>query len=177
MRMSFRDVEREGSAAGPCHRVSGPPFSGPSRTPRVAHRQGLPDVSVGLVPVDEATAILSVDLPVDRSVRRASVLDVPSLDPFQDSVELSLADPEAIVLQGNGTVRLIEVERQAVVHEYRTEGADTRFRPRHAKESREQFRGGSPVLRWDDRVVQFDAHQQLPSVSNPMVESLAKPSL
>src|SRR5262249_4593789 len=164
------DLPKEGRRHS-SRELSGVRCSVPSRTPRVAHRQGLPDVPVGLVPVDEATAVLTVDLPVDRPVRSAPVLDVPSLDPFQDSVELSLADPKAIVLQGNGTIHLIEVERQAVVHEHRTEGADARFRPRHAKERGEQFRGGSPVPRWDHRMVQFNAHQRPPSVSHPIVES------
>lgn len=45
---------------------------------------------VGLIPVDDAAPVLSVDLHIDRSVRGAAVLDSSCPDPLENGIELFL---------------------------------------------------------------------------------------
>src|SRR5262245_41123539 len=127
--------------------------------PRVAHRQGLPYVPVGFVPVHDATPVLRVDLHVDGTVWGTSIRDAAGPDAFHDAVELGVAHAKAIVLDGEGAIRLVEVEREALVHIDGAERADARLRPRDVEETGEQFRRSPSVSRWNDGVVEFDAHR------------------
>src|SRR5262245_24185197 len=130
-----------------------------SRLPGVADGQRFPHVPVGLAPAHDAAAVVRVDPHVHRTVRGAPVPEVARLDPRHDPVELGLAHPEAIVLDGKGAVVLVEVEGQAVVHVDQAEGAYAGFRPGHAEEVGEQLGRGLPVAGRNDRVVELDAHR------------------
>src|SRR5262249_57677293 len=91
--------------------------------PRVAHRQGLPYVPVGFVPVHDATPVLRVDLHVDGTVWGTSIRDAAGPDAFHDAVELGVAHAKAIVLDGEGAIPLGAVEREAPVSIYRAQPA------------------------------------------------------
>ena len=57
--------------------------------PGVANRQSLPYVSVRLVPVHEAAAVLGVDLHVHWTMWGTSVLDAVGPESCHDAVELA----------------------------------------------------------------------------------------
>lgn len=115
-------------------------------------------MSVRFVPVHDAAAMLRVDLPIYRAVWGTSVLDAAGLHSGQDAFELGLAHSKTIVLYGKGALGLVEVEGQAFVHVDRAKGTHAGLCPRDAEESGEQFRRRSPVARWNDRVVELNAH-------------------
>src|SRR4029077_11321366 len=62
-----------------------------SRGPRIAYRQHLPLVAVGLVPVDHAAAVVGADLHVLGSADRAAVTDSGGLQTRENRVELCVA--------------------------------------------------------------------------------------
>src|SRR5882672_7992524 len=130
--------------------------------PGVAHRQGLPDVSVRLVPVHDAATVLRVDLQVYWPVWGTFVPDAAGPDSCHDIVELGLAHSEGIVLYGKRAIGLVEVGRQAFVHIDRAERTRSGLCPRDAEEGGEQFRRRFPVARWNYRVVEFNAHRGYP---------------
>src|SRR5207247_10904326 len=97
----------------------------------IADRENLPDVSVGLTPVDDATAVICIDLEVDRPVRGATVRYSSCGDAPEDRVELGLIYLETKVKPGKRLTCLIEVEGQSVVHVHGSQSADPRLPPRH----------------------------------------------
>ena len=70
-----RSASRQRRSRGAASRARSSPASGSGRRPRVADRQHLPLVPVGLVPVD--VAVVRMDLHVDRAVHLAAKGDVP----------------------------------------------------------------------------------------------------
>lgn len=82
---------------------------------RITDGEQLPHVSIGFVPVDDAAAMLGVDLHVDRPMRRAAVLDSSIPDPPENGVELFLTHTEAVVVSWKSFGPLVEVEGQPVI--------------------------------------------------------------
>src|SRR6185503_1349155 len=126
--------------------------------PRVADRQGLPDVAVRLAPVHDAAAVLGVDLHVHGAVWGASVLDPPRLDARHDPFELGDAHAEAVVLHGERAIGLVEIQRQSLVQIHGTEGTRARLGPGNSQKAGEQLRRGPPVPGRHDHVVELNAH-------------------
>lgn len=124
----------------------------------IADRQRLPHVPVRFTPVNDAATVLRIDPRVYWTVRCASVVDALGSDSCEDAIELVLADPKAVVLNGEGTLGLIEVEGQALVHVDRTEGAHAELRPGHTEEVGEQFGRRSSISARNYCVVEFNAH-------------------
>lgn len=96
---------------------------------RIADCEYLPLVTVGLVPVDHASSVFSVDLHVHWAADRASVLDAGSFDAPEDCVEVLQADAEAEVIDRKGLSRLDEVEGQTFIDVDRRERANPSFCP------------------------------------------------
>src|SRR5438309_1381201 len=107
---------------------------------RRADGQHLPLMTIWLVPVDNAAAVVRADFEVDRSMNVAAVRYSRRLDPLKDSVEVILDDSKTIVNHRNGVCPFIEVESQSIVHIYGSERPYTRFRPRNAKQFGQQLR-------------------------------------
>ena len=59
-------------------------------------------MSLGFVPVDDATPVLRVDLHVGRAVRGASVGDSTRPDSREDAVELALGKREVVEIDALG---------------------------------------------------------------------------
>src|SRR5262249_10823117 len=128
------------------------------RLPGVAYRQGLPHVTVGLAPVNDAAAVLRVRLHVHRTVRSAAIGDGAVPEPGHDGVEFALADPKAIMQNRKGALCLVEIESEVFVHVHGTEGTYAGLGPRNAEDRGDQLSCRLPVARWNDRVVEPDAH-------------------
>src|SRR6476469_6734937 len=103
-----------------------------TRPARITRGEHFPLVTVRLVPVHDAPAVLRVDARVHRPVHAAAVCNARRLDAPEDGVEAGLVDAEAVVDQRDGFGPLVEVEGQPVVHVYRSERADARFGPGNA---------------------------------------------
>ena len=82
--------------------------------PRITDRQRFPDMAVGLIPVDEAAAVLRVDRHVGSTAWCAAAGDAACLDAREDGVEFTLADAKAIVQHRKLAFGLIEVDCKAV---------------------------------------------------------------
>ena len=129
---------------------------------RVAGGQQFPDVAVGLVPVDDAAAVLGVDLHVHRTVRHAAVGDARGADAGEDRVEFVLGDAEAVVHDGKVAFGLVEVEGEAVIDIHRAERAHPGFGPGHAEQVGELFRRGESITGGHQQVVELDRHGRIP---------------
>src|SRR5947207_14755058 len=79
----------------------------------IANREHFPLMSVGLVPVDHASAVFGVDLHVHRTADRTAVLDARSADALKDYVEFLLAHAAAKVLEAKRILRFNEVESES----------------------------------------------------------------
>src|SRR5262249_26568116 len=66
--------------------------------PRVADGEDLPEVTVGILPVEVLAAEAPVDLHVGLAERGAAVRDARRLDAAEDRVELGVAHVEAVVV-------------------------------------------------------------------------------
>ena len=108
-----------------------------TRRPRIAHREHLPLMPVGLVPIDHAASVLRVDLHVLGATNCAAVLDSSGLDAPKNRIEFLLIDSKAEVLDGKGSVVIDEIESQSVINVYRRERSGARFRPAHIQQVRE----------------------------------------
>ena len=73
---------------------------------------------VGLIPIDDATSVLRVDLHVLRALDRTAVLDSGRPEALENRIEFFLIDPKAEVLDRKRSVVVDEVEGQAIVDVY-----------------------------------------------------------
>jgi hypothetical protein len=89
--------------------------TGSLRLARVADREHLPLVPIGLVPVDHAATVVGVDLHIDGPADRTAIRNARRLEAAEDGVELLLADAKAEVIDRKRLGRSDEVERQPLV--------------------------------------------------------------
>jgi hypothetical protein len=105
----------------------------------ITDREHFPHMTLWLAPVHNISTIGMIDLEVVWTMREAPERYACGLDALEYSVEFMWRDPEAVVLDGEGTFRLIEIEGQAVIHIDGGKWANARFRPGHAKELGQKF--------------------------------------
>src|SRR5688572_28692322 len=135
--------------------------SGWLRLTCVAHREHFPLMAVGLVPVDDAAAVLRVHGEIDRAVDGAAVGYSRSLDPPEDRTELTGIDAETVMNLRKGLGPFVEVERQSVVHVNRCKRSDAGFGPRHSEQSGEKLRRSELAAGGDHEMVEVDGHRAL----------------
>lgn len=107
--------------------------SNPLRLTCIADRQHFPLMTIGFVPVDDAAAVLHVNLVVDRPVNAATVRYPSRLDSLEDDIEVVRAHAKTVVNHGKGVGPFIKIDSQSIVHVYGDERPCTRLRPRHPK--------------------------------------------
>src|SRR5262245_22521788 len=114
-------------------------------------------MSVGVLEIEPAAAIIVVDRTRPALAGIRPVLDAALADAREDLIELVLADQERIMLGGDLAIRVVEVERYRVAeldHQERSEPAGWR-QPEHLGEkSRRLLLVAAP----DDGVVEFCRH-------------------
>jgi hypothetical protein len=112
-------------------------------------------MSVGIVEVDAAAAVVVIDLTRSALARVGPMVEAAFDDPAEDLVELVLSDQERVVLRGNRVIGLVVVEREAVVDVNDEEGTEA-SRSREAQDLGEKGRRPLLVAAPDDRVIEFD---------------------
>ena len=79
-------------------------------------------MAIGFIPINDAAALLCVDLEIDRAMHCATVRNFSRLDSRKNPIELPLADAKAIVNQRDGIGPVVKVDRLTFVHKHRRYG-------------------------------------------------------
>src|SRR6516225_2755288 len=120
-------------------------------------------VTIGVVEIDAATAVQTIDLAGLGAPRIGVIPDSLSADAGERRVELSVADKKRVMPRPELFAR-IEIEGHAVRRLHRDEMAP--FRPRlEIEDIGEELGRDAFVFHRDDRVIEFDAHLVLPWIS------------
>ena len=83
---------------------------------RIADRQDFPLVSIWLVPVNHAAAVIRVNAHIDRPPHIAAIGNSGSFEATECLVELGFINAESEMIDRKIFVGLDEVERKAVVN-------------------------------------------------------------
>jgi len=122
----------------------------------VGARNNLEQMAVGVVEIESAPIIPSVDLIALTTAGVGPVRQAAITNSGEDLIELSLAHEKRIVLRDDLTVSLHIVQRR-IANLYRREGAEQNRR-RKPQNFREEQRRRIFVARGNNRVVEPDRH-------------------
>lgn len=130
--------------------------------PRVTDRQHFPLVAVGFVPVNNAAAMLRIDLAIDGAMHLATVGNPSQPDAREDGIEFIVADAKTKVNQRNGIGSFVEVERQILVDENGHKRPDTGLRPGDTEQLGQLFCRRPLRVRGHHQVIKLNRHVVLP---------------
>ncbi len=116
-------------------------------------------MTVRLAPIDDASTVLCIHLHVHRAVRQTSELYPALAEAGEYCLKARVVHPETVVLNGEFSIHLVEVQRQALVHEDRAEWPDSLFRPRDPKDGGHEFSRCLPVPSGNYCVIEVNGHE------------------
>jgi len=119
-------------------------------------RHQFQQVTIAILKIDPASAVAVVEFHVLMTSGTTAIDNAFGLDAAENGVELGVRDVESIVMVPEVT-RIVEVERQPVIHSDRREMA---VRPIvvESKDVSEEPRRFILVVRRNDGVIQLDGH-------------------
>ncbi|CAI8845146.1 protein of unknown function [Methylocaldum szegediense] len=71
-------------------------------------------VTVGIFEVQSASAVIVIDLAAPVLSGIGPVIELPLADAAKNAIEIVLADQEGVVMRVDGTVGLVEIERDTI---------------------------------------------------------------